>query len=100
MIYIKDGVQPRGLVSMWAAISNVSFDMGLDVTITACIDGKHSKNSRHYYLAALDLRSKDMPEPVKAQFRSRLAAELGSEYDVLLEGAGTPNEHFHLEFDP
>ena len=49
----------------------------------------------------LDFRTKDFPSlAAKHLFRDKLAAELGPDYQVILESLGTDNEHCHAEHDP
>lgn len=83
-----------------AQAASVQGEVALPFEITAGMDGRHSRKSRHYLLAALDVRSKDMTPEGKSWMRGALRDELGPEYEVLLEGDGTPNEHFHIEWDP
>ena len=99
---VKDGVQPRGLLDILCALSVVSVPGQPDpLTITSCFDGIHSKNSCHYRLAAVDVRSKDFPDlATKQAWVQAIRLELGTGFDVILESVGAPNEHFHLEFDP
>ena len=99
---VKDGVQPRGLADILCAATRVHVPGQPDVvTITSIIDGAHGKWSRHYYLAAVDYRSKDFPDlATKEKWRDAMQAELGPQYDEILEHVGKPNEHFHVEFDP
>lgn len=99
---VKDGVQPRGLLDILCAATEVNVPgQPAIVTITSCFDGKHSRNSCHYRLAALDFRSKDFPNlPTKQAWVVAMRAELGPGFDVILEAVGSPNEHFHVEFDP
>ena len=103
---MKRGVQPRGLIRLIVAVANVAqrLDAPRTVTITSCIDSKHSDRSHHYRLGAIDVRSKNFGSLyAKRRFLRLLKDELGNdanEYDILLEQRGKPNEHFHLEYDP
>lgn len=68
------------------------------VVITSINDSQHSPTSRHYRDEAVDLRSKSFPSPAaKSLFATALRAELGPAFTVLFEGAGTPNEHWHVQ---
>jgi hypothetical protein len=101
---VKDGVQPP-LVRLLAAVANAAAVLADpdQVVITACIDGQHSSESLHYALRAIDIRSKTFPSmAAKQMFINAVLRRLGrpGEYQMLLEKAGTDNEHFHLEFDP
>lgn len=97
MVSVKPGVQPK-LIYLVTAVANVAQRLGLHLTITSGIDGTHAANSLHYSLRALDVRSKDVPDPGK--LRLELAKELGPDYQVILESPNKPNQHIHLEFDP
>ena len=68
--------------------------------ITSCRDGRHSTKSWHYKGRAVDLRTNDLPEATTLRIELALREELDHEFDVLLEGLGTSNEHIHIEFDP
>lgn len=69
-----------------------------NVVITSANDSTHGEKSRHYTNEALDLRSKSFPTvAAKQRFAARLRADLGSAFTVLYEGAGTPNEHWHVQ---
>ena len=68
------------------------------MTITSGNDGKHMKNSLHYKNYAIDIRSKDMR--MKEYTLWNLQKKLGKDYDCILEGKNTPNEHIHIEYDP
>ena len=98
---MKKGVQPP-LVHILTALANISAITRLPKTIviTSGIEGKHSLTSFHYRLAALDIRSRNFPSPYdKSVFATRLRAELGDDYEVLLLNKGTRGEHFHVEED-
>ena len=74
-------------------------DAGASCTITSANDSKHSANSWHYKGRALDFRTHDFQSD-KHQLLHELKEALGPQFDVLLEGEGTPNEHIHVEYDP
>lgn len=100
MIKLKTGVSPRNLYIM-AAVANAAQALQLNVTVTAGNDGQHMKGSKHYSYEALDVRSKDFPSSkAKADFLATVMARLGDQYQGFLELPNTPNEHFHIEFDP
>ena len=68
------------------------------LVITVGSNGQHMKNSRHYSGEALDLRSKSFRNgAVRAAFMGSLQQLLGPQFSVLLEDAGTDNEHFHIQ---
>jgi hypothetical protein len=102
MILLKNGVTPRNLYIM-AAVANVADELELlrPVVITAGTNGKHIPTSKHYTYEALDVRSKNFPTIAdKHRFLDRVLARLGEGYQAFLEDEGTPNEHFHIEYDP
>lgn len=99
---VKAGVQPK-VVEMIATVANLAqtLDDPAEVWITSVFDGQHGQDSFHYRLAALDLRSHNFADlSAKHDFLHRLRSRFGPEYDVLLEGVGTNNEHYHIEHDP
>lgn len=64
-------------------------------------DSKHGINSLHSHdgkCRALDYRTNNVANP--SQLKDEIKFRLGQEFDVLFEGAGTPNQHLHVEFDP
>jgi hypothetical protein len=103
MLKIKEGVDLNGLtkeaVTIMKVVTDVYDSFGFDVTITSGLDGKHSKNSKHYTGEALDFRTRDLPsgnQGQEARFITKLLAELlGDDYDVVLE-----KTHIHVEYDP
>ncbi|MBI1353277.1 MAG: hypothetical protein GC160_02945 [Acidobacteria bacterium] len=99
---IKSGASVRGLrpeiVLALLAAASVWRELGAadPPTVTAGVDGRHSRGSLHYAGAAVDLR---LPRNVEAaQAALSLEAALGGvggEYDVVLE-----SDHIHVEFQP
>lgn len=69
------------------------------VTVTALLNGQHKEGSLHYQGLAADLRVHDLPVGPSVA-TTELAARLGTEWDVVLEAAGTDNAHCHMEYDP
>lgn len=101
MIRVKASVLPKSLVIL-AAVANAAHAREIDVTVTSGNDSRHMDGSRHYQDRALDVRSKAPFTTLadKRQFLAEVLARLGPDYQGLLEAAGTPNEHFHIEHDP
>lgn len=94
----KSGVTPP-ILWIAAALTRLTLPVPR-LTITAGSNGAHKINSLHYALRALDLRTKDFPSlAAKHALVEGLQRELGPDYDVLLEGLGTANEHCHVEYD-
>lgn len=104
MINIKTGVKIEGMrpeILLALVIANDVFrKYGVDCIITEVTGGEHMHQSLHYAGLAVDLRSKHIDNHTKPFVLKDLQMILGQNYDVLLEGLGTPNEHFHVEFDP
>ncbi|MDA8018650.1 MAG: hypothetical protein MPN21_14510 [Thermoanaerobaculia bacterium] len=72
------------------------------LTVTSVCDGEHSEASLHWIGHACDLRTKNLEasDEEKAQLARTIAERLGNDFDVLFEGAGTPQEHIHIEYQP
>lgn len=95
----KDGVEPK-ILHIAAALTRLGLPLRR-ITITAGSNGQHRTGSLHYRYRALDVRTKDFPtRDAKDELVRQLQRDLGPDYDVLLEGVGTDNEHCHVEFDP
>ena len=88
------GMRPEILLAAVAAME-VYKAAGHDITITACVDGKHTTGSLHYAGAAIDLRTRDLPPGDVAKLIAQIKACLGDDFDVLLEV-----DHIHIEFQP
>jgi hypothetical protein len=73
---------------------------GYTPVMTSGLDGKHRKDSLHYSGYAEDWQTKDLPDNKKYLMVKEVRAALGSQYDVLLEYDGLPDEHLHIEYDP
>ena len=101
---LKPGVDIQGLqpqmVLAFAIIQPIYHRMGYECVITAACDGKHLTNSLHYKGLALDFRIKHVISIDKPRLIKDIKDALGQDFDVLLEDAGTPNEHAHVEHDP
>jgi hypothetical protein len=96
----------------WATfrIEEIFIAHGVDtLVITSGDDGDHGvvgvpddvdKTTLHGKGLAHDYRSHDIPHDRLADVMAEIKKRLGPDYDVLLEGLGTPNEHIHVEFQP
>ena len=104
-LYAKDGVRIRGicpeLVLGLMVVRDVFTEYEAACIITSCVDGRHSETSLHPAGRAVDLRSKHLGDD-KISLRNACKARLGSfgDFDFILEGLNTPNEHFHMEYQP
>lgn len=67
---------------------------GSDMVITSAKDGKHHDGSLHYVGRAIDIRIWKIANRAQ-QVIAEMKAQLGPEYDVVLE-----EDHIHLEYDP
>ena len=107
MIVLKAGVkltdlQPQTVLAICIA-DGVFSRRGIECVVTSGSDGHHKEGSLHYRGLAADFRLKHIVSPeerkrVVAEIRSNCGT-LGTQYDVLHEGAGTPTEHLHIEYD-
>ena len=99
MFSIKPGVDVGGLRSEMVLVLLAAFSIwqaeGEHLIITSCLEGKHSKGSRHYVGLAIDLRSRYFTAEQKAHVVASLKEALGEQYDVVAELT-----HIHVEFDP
>lgn len=95
---IKEGAKLDGVewqMFKAAIISDAVYHkFGAELVITAGTDGKHMDGSLHYKGRALDFRTWNLNGREKEVVED-LKKELGSDYDVVLEG-----DHIHCEFDP
>ncbi len=88
------GMRPEILLAVVAAME-VYKAAGHDLTITACVDGKHTTGSLHYAGAAIDIRTRDLAPADVQTVLAQIKACLGDDFDVLLEV-----DHIHIEFQP
>ena len=115
MIELKPGVRvtamsPQiGLAIQVAAGAwmDVGFEIGLGeplydvMVVTSINDGTHSRTSLHWIGHACDIRTKTLPTATaKRWFAAEVRRRLGVDFDVILEGIGTANEHLHVEYQP
>jgi hypothetical protein len=88
------GIRPEVLLAVVAA-ERVFEEAGVDLVLTACVDGKHSVGSLHYAGQAVDIRTRDVPPEIRQKLATRVRECVGEDYDVILEA-----DHIHLEFQP
>src|SRR5919108_658569 len=69
------------------------YGVGSACVVTSVIEGEHRRASLHLAGAAVDLRHPGAQ--VARQLVAAAQAQLGEEYDVLLEA-----DHVHVEFQP
>jgi hypothetical protein len=95
---VEFGEYTLPMIHMLAIVYAAAQVCDFPVVVTSCRDGRHSANSRHYKGEAIDIRSHVIQGAVaKEAFRKSLEDLLGPQFRVLLEGLGTPNEHFHAQ---
>ena len=98
MIKLKSSVRVPRVVIILAAVANAAQELRLNVYVTSGNDTKHMLGSKHYKDEALDFRTKNIiNDRMKEVWRDKIKERLGEDYDVILEGLGTPNEHLHVE---
>lgn len=99
MLYLKPGVRITGMRPeiLLAAVAAVEVyrEAGHDLTITACLDGKHTTGSLHYAGAAINIRTRDLAPADVQTVLAQIKACVGNDFDVLLE-----TDHIHIEFQP
>lgn len=96
---IKRGVILRGLDRRMQPALRIARDIwrghGRKLVITSGLDGRHTRNSRHYVGLALDFRSRDLGRAARGQVARELRKALGPRFQVLLE-----KDHIHVEYHP
>lgn len=93
-------IQPEVLVGHMI-VDSVMSKHGVEAIWTSVNDSKHGKNSLHPEGLAIDYRSKHIDIPsLKRKILKECQEALGPNFDFILEGLGTDNEHYHLEYDP
>ncbi len=101
---LKPGVDLRQLAPQWAIgypiIAACFNNRGYSCVITSANDRVHGVGSLHPSGGALDFRTRHVPMIDKAPLIGTIRMCLGNQWDVLFEGAGTDNEHAHIEWDP
>jgi hypothetical protein len=103
MLKVLGTVRPFSLF-IEAAIINAALELDIlahgPMVITVGANGKHMVGSKHGTHEALDFRTNHLPTALKHLLVATVARRLGPDYDVLLEGLATSNEHGHAEHDP
>lgn len=90
--------QIRGAVSK---IESIFSRYGFIPVITSAKDSTHLPGSLHYIGAAIDLRSKGLPENIKQSIYGDLQNSFPSPtWFVDLESYGQAQEHFHIQYNP
>lgn len=105
---LKRGVKLTGLTPQMAIanqiVNGVFKEFGVECVITSANDGTHGANSLHSrdgLCRAFDYRTHYVTlNGFEVKLRDEVKERLGDEFDVVMEGIGTPNEHLHVEHDP
>lgn len=123
-IRLKSGVRPDNLALLAAAVNvfaawhdaDSPHKQGVpeDLVVTSGTDGTHKVGSKHYTGQAIDVRSHTFRGEDKLQFVGAVIGRFGDPLALatstgpgfqtadrkwlgILEGQGTPNEHFHFQ---
>ena len=104
MISLKPGVKlehlsPQILLGI-VIVAGIYARWGADLTITVGSNGTHKVGSLHGKGDAVDLRTHNITADVRDGIYEQAKKALGENYDILLEGKDTENEHLHVEYDP
>lgn len=84
-------------------VSSIYQQNGYTCVITSANDSVHKPGSLHYHGLALDFRTKNIDQfyaTSKTLLVASVSKALGPDFQILLEAAGTDNEHMHVEYDP
>lgn len=101
----KDGVSLDIVPALDTAILKINKiyqtvlqDPDYKVVITSANDfNGHKKNSAHYKGEAIDVRIKNIDKDMKNDIVKLTKGILGSNFTVIHEDIGTPNEHLHVQ---
>ena len=73
-------------------VASILRDYKFEIVVTSTYEGNHIPGSLHYANRAYDIR---VPVEIKRVLVDKIAADLGFDFDVILEG-----DHIHIEYDP
>lgn len=101
----KDGVSLDIVPALDTAILKINKiyqtilqDPDYKIVITSANDfNGHKKNSAHYKGEAIDVRIKNIDKDLKNDIVKLTKGILGSNFTVIHEDVGTPNEHLHVQ---
>lgn len=98
---VRFGSNVFAMASAMIIVNDIFRELGQACTITSANDSQHGVGSLHSHDGAIDIRSHDLPNTaMKQKILTLMKGRLNDGYDILLEGLNTPNEHYHLEWDP
>lgn len=95
-------IKPETLFAMWALREALS-DRGIrTMRFTSCTDAieVHGPKSKHPLGYAFDLDADQIDPILIPGLLAEVREDLGPDFDILEEAAGTPSHHIHVEFDP
>jgi hypothetical protein len=98
-VRVGRGPQPQLLLALMVA-EQVYAEHGVDCIVTSLDDGEHHSRSRHYLGSAADLRVKHLSSANADEIFDELfdrLLPLGSEYLVIREFRGEPQDHIHIQ---
>jgi len=97
-MYLKQGVSLKLLQACMFPAMIVCIDyfdsINKDFTITSGDDSKHLTNSKHYIGLAFDVRSRELSDIEKFNFRIYFTERLDNCFYFLQE-----SDHFHIQYD-
>jgi hypothetical protein len=93
------GIAPELLLGVMV-VNSIYDDLGIDCVITSITDGKHMEHSRHYLGDAIDIRCKNIPTRLRGDVYTLIKSSLTTDYNVVWEARGKPQEHFHISWKP
>lgn len=105
MLKLKPGVKLHDLSPQIVLAIQVAHGQYLrrvpEMVVTSCNDSVHGRNSLHAIGHAVDLRVHGIGdiEELALDILEALGGAVG-QFDVVVEGLGTPNAHIHIEYQP
>lgn len=99
MLSLKPGVRINGLkpeiLLAIQIVHSVFVANKKNCVITSCVEGQHSRGSKHYSGNAIDVRTRHLLPTEREAIEADCRESLGAEYDVVFE-----TTHLHIEYDP
>lgn len=89
------GLRPEMVLALLAAFTILVIQMGKQLVLTSCMDGKHRRGSLHYQGFAFDVRTRHLSDEEVVRFVSLMVQSVGHDFDVVREST-----HVHVEFQP
>lgn len=99
---IRIDFTPQLLIGLYQfdLISQIIADEQAVITSGSESTTRHSRTSLHYSGNAVDLRCRHLhPSEIKG-IMDQFKIDMNEDFDLILEGHGTPNAHLHLEYQP